>query len=243
MTSFFSNDSHHLQTVSTTLLNMSLLALSTELLDRIFEHCDPDSIKCSRLANGRLREVANRHLIRELRVYYNRESLDLLTTLATTHQDIAKGIQAIWLQTDRLPYFATYDAWDAERKGQYVNENHASVLDEEWRHELQAHSMRTTNDNRKPDVEARSTTAKVAKDYLDRSYEQYTDLYFQQCELDSSSSLYESSKAFFRTCPKLSSIWITSGGAVRANSTHKNETFRKGRQFSSPPPASRIDKL
>lgn len=206
---------------------MSLLGLSNELLDRIFSFCEKDSIKCSRLANRRLRNAANRHLIQELRLYYNQESLDILDSLATTHSDMAKGITAFWLQTDRLQE-RTRDSWETERLEQF--ERH-SILSEGWDHELESHGFMEGVSGR-PETPSSNYEARISINYLDRGYSQYRELYSQQCALDRSDALREKCTAFFRVAPKLSGIWVTSGGSVRDNTTHYSAAFRKGMRNS-----------
>lgn len=207
---------------------MPLLDLSNELLDRILEHCDTQSVKRLRLTNDTLRKVGDRHLLRELPLYYNQESLDRIDALTTTHREMAKGIRSFWFQTDRLENFATQKSWNVEREKQHTEH---PVLQEDWVAELARHGLPVPA--RGPptiDVAARhSRVARISRDYLGRCYAKYKALYAQQRRLDSSIAVLEKCTALFRVCPQLKGIWITSGGAVRRNTTHKSASFREGK--------------
>lgn len=228
-------------TITTSTSNMSLLGLSNELLDRIFENCDTVSVKSLRLSNRRLRNLGNRHLIRELRLYYNYESINLLDTLATTHQDIAKGIRAIWIQSDELTKFSSYASWNIQRERQYGDEGHmypsrmlpceikriSAILNEDWFREAQQFNIDIVEVPR-PEVGMSDRVGKIAKEYLHRRYACYTRLYAEQSTLDSSDTLREKFAALFRVCPKLRKVWITSDGVVRMSTTYRSTSFRKG---------------
>ena len=211
-------------------LKMPLLALSNELLDKVFEHCDLKSVKCGRLTNGRLREVGNRHLLRELPLYYNQESLDRLDALATTHQDMAKGIQAVWIQIDRLKWMDR-ETWEVERKEQY---DEHSILQDDWAAELKSHRQPAKNPRtgKIPTIDPnsrRSKHAEISSHYLERGYREYNALYTDQRRLDQAGFIREKCAALFRVCPQLSSIWITSGGTVRRCTTQQSASFRQGK--------------
>ena len=209
---------------------MPLLALSNELLDKVLENCDLKSVKSARLTNGRLRKIGNRHLLRELPLYYNQESLDRLDALTTTHQDMAKGIQALWLQTDQLELYSKA-TWGVERKKQY---DEHSIVREDWAAELKSHGQpsRNSTTGRIPAIDPnslRSKHAEVSSKYLDRGYRKYTALYEDQRRLDQANAFRKKCEALFRVCSQLSMVWITSGGAVRRCTTHQSASFRQGK--------------
>ncbi|SMQ48443.1 unnamed protein product [Zymoseptoria tritici ST99CH_3D7] len=219
---------------------MSLLGLSNEVIDLILESCDKSSIKAIRLVDKRLHKLGNRHLIQELQLHYNRESLDILYALSTSKQDIAKGIQAIWLQIDRLEEFKTFDRWDEKRQREY--DEHDFLL-EDWKDYLRAHDVAVNSRIAMPairrdrlvpapgTVRKRDILPQLAKDYLYLCYAKYCQLVEQQRELDRSHELRERLAAFFRVPSKLSGIWITFGGGVRKCSTFRSATFREGLVF------------
>lgn len=215
----------------------SLLEFSTEVLDLILEFCDMRSIQCCRLANGLLRGVADRHLLRGLPLYYNQESLDRIDSLLTTHRHMTTGIRALWLQADRLEELPTFQAWDAHRQKQSKEEfatlskDWAFSLTRDWATKFENYSF--DKDTPLPALEVDPlghwTDQFTVKYYLMRSYRRYVELYAEQLQLDRSDALREKSAALFRVCPYLTTVWITSGDYIRPTSTHRSATFRKGK--------------
>lgn len=215
----------------------SLLKLSNELLDQVFEDCDIKSIKCCRLAHRTLREAADRHLLRELPLYYNQNSLDRLDYLGTSHQHVAKGIKGVWLQLDRLGRLPTFESWKERCTKQsgdrfaILSKDWKSLLDQDWdselqKHRLYKHSTLATSGLLPPDEWVRRVSSTL---YLWRCYCRYTELYNHQSKLDRSIAWREKSAALFRACPYLKSVWITAGDIVRPTSTHLSATFRQGK--------------
>ncbi|CZT24405.1 uncharacterized protein RCC_10130 [Ramularia collo-cygni] len=218
---------------------MSLQDLSNELLTRIFDSCDTKSIQNFRLAsNQRLCKVANRHLIRELSIYYNYESLQLLETLAattSTHQEeeFAKGIRAIWLQANRFHRLLSYQEWNIKRREMEREEGDAALSDMSMTTDSPAKMLEGGGESSRiigeSEVESSSSQAdRIDQEQLDREYAYYSELYTQQCALDSSDTLRQKSAALFKVCPKLKSVWVTSGDAVRRNTTERSAAFRRG---------------
>jgi hypothetical protein len=212
---------------------MSLDSLPDELIGIICSFCDTPEIKTLRLTCRALRKVANEHLLTEIVLFMNRDSLGTCKSIAA-HPVISKTARKIWIQADR-PKEATFDDWNKDRKHrtlmQYVREAADFVYPSDGAHPGRTKEQEVAQmDAKVKEIEAREEPKKpvLSEKQLEHHYTEACRLMREAEAILHNGCLFSRLKKLLARCPRIEAIDLTQANHIRICSSKNNKAFQKG---------------
>lgn len=211
---------------------MSFDHLPDEIVGLICRFCDTAEIKSLRLSCRTLLKVANEHLLSEVVLFMNRESLEACEGIAS-HPVFSKTAKSLWIQADR-PKETSFDEWYSERRtmtimshykeasdiiyancpSKFSNEKGRALMDA-----AQALALEIkTREEEKPGLSEKQ---------LRYHFKQATRLACEAEEMLHDTSLFSGLRDVLSQCPKIESVDLTMLNTIRICTAKHNKAFQQ----------------
>lgn len=220
-------------------LAMSLDALPDELIGLICDFCNVQEIKSLRSTCRTTLKAANEHLLTEVVLFMNRESLEACKGIAA-HSIFSKAALSLWIQADR-PWELTFDDWHREYNWRAalsyaIEESNRVYGTNEDLSEATGEERSAKTDYLIQQLELRQKPIKsgLSDKQLGYHYTEACRLASEAEDMVRDETLSTSLQEILSNCPKIETVYLTLGNGIRACTAEKNKAFQKGllRPFS-----------
>lgn len=202
---------------------MSLQRLPDELIESICLLCDISEIKNLRLTSRALCKIANDHLLSEVVVFMNHDSLKICRRIAD-HPVFSHKVKSLWIQADRPEKPTAYE-WDENRKLVY-GEGPIGTLTYQQQRAIISTSI--TEIYGGEEQREHPTFSEKQYLYFSNHYKWARRLWREAEAMLKDQSFYSSIRALFTYCPNIKAVDLTMQSAIRENTTKNSEGFRRG---------------